>query len=225
MRAMILAAGAGKRMGTLTENTPKPLLKVAGRYLIDYSLQALANAGVQKVVINICYHRDLIKQALGDGHRYGMKIYYSEEEAALETGGGIYQALPLLGDDPFIVMSADVISEFSLKNLPQQPKHLAHIVLVDNPSYHSGGDFLLRGDQVEIGNSSLLTFANIAIFRPEFFANCRPGYFRLGDLLRETIARNQVTGEHYQGLWFNVGTSIELANVNEALNNHPAIHS
>lgn len=215
MRAMILAAGAGKRMGDFTKKLPKPLLQVGDRYLIEYSLQALAKAGIKDVVINICYHREMIKQALGDGHHYGLNIVYSEEEVALETGGGIYQALPLLGDEPFIVMSADVITDFPLQTLPKNPK-MAHLVLVDNPSYHPQGDFALKGKQVVLTGKTL-TFANVAVFHPKFFAQCQAGFFRLGALLKEAIPQGNITGEHYKGLWFNVGTPAELMSANAAL--------
>jgi N-acetyl-alpha-D-muramate 1-phosphate uridylyltransferase len=210
MRAMILAAGRGERMGELTKHIPKPLLKIGERHLIEYSLLALAAAGITEIVINVCYHRELIKQTLGDGRRYGISLQYSEEETALETGGGVYQALPWLGEDPFLVMSSDIITAFPFHLLPKQPDKLAHVVLVDNPSYHLKGDFSLQQQAVIPAGVPMLTFGNICVLRPEFFAACQAGYFRLGDVLRSAVASQAVTGEHYQGLWFNIGTPDEL---------------
>jgi N-acetyl-alpha-D-muramate 1-phosphate uridylyltransferase len=223
MRAMILAAGRGERMRNLTETIPKPLLKVAGHYLIEYSIRALAKIGIQEIVINISYHRDLIKYTLGDGSRYGVSILYSEEETPLETGGGIYQALPLLGDEPFVVLSSDIVTHFPLQKLPTQPEKLAHIMLVDNPSYHLKGDFALQDNQVTLTGTPMFTFSNISVFHPEFFADCKPGRFRLGDLLRTAISRGQVTGEHFQDLWLNLGTPEELAKADDALSASPLL--
>jgi MurNAc alpha-1-phosphate uridylyltransferase len=210
MRAMILAAGRGERMGHLTQDVPKPLLKVAGYYLIEYSLFALRKAGIHDVVINVCYHADQVKQALGDGGRYGVNIHYSEETTALETGGGIFQALPLLGREPFLVLSGDIITDYPLLNLPSEPKGLAHLVLIDNPAFHPGGDFCLAEQRIYYGSDATLTFANIGIYRPELFAHCEAGRFRLGDLLKTEIASQNVSGEHYTGLWHNVGTADDL---------------
>jgi MurNAc alpha-1-phosphate uridylyltransferase len=211
MRGMILAAGRGARMGDLTRAVPKPLLKMNGHYLIDYSLHSLAKIGVQDVVVNICYHRDMIKKALGDGARYGVNIIYSEEEAALETGGGIFQALPLLGDDPFIVLSCDIVTDYPLQNLPSAPAGLAHIVLVDNPTYHPKGDFSLYGQRVYLGKGQTYTFGNIGVYRPELFAGYSAGHFRLGGVLKKEISLQQISGEHYQGNWHNIGSPEDLA--------------
>ena len=210
MRGMILAAGRGVRMGALTENTPKPLIKAAGKYLIEYSIESLTRLGVRDIVINICYHRDQIKKILGDGSRYGATFHYSEEEEALETGGGIFQALPLLGDEPFIVLSSDVITDYPLKQLPREPEHLAHLILVDNPSFHPRGDFCLTDQSIYLAEQNQFTFANVGIYRPELFANCRPGKFRLGDLIKQAVKNSQVTGEYYRGVWHNVGTPDDL---------------
>lgn len=217
MRAMILAAGRGERMGILTEYTPKPLLKVAGRCLIEYSLLALAASGINEIVINLCYHRELIKSTLGDGSRYGVALHYSEEETALETGGGVYQALPWLGAEPFLVISSDIITDFPIQFLPKNPDKLAHVVLVDNPAYHTKGDFTLQKNQVVPPVGSTLTFGNISVLRPEFFADCKAGRFRLGDMLKNAVTQQAITGEHYQGSWFNIGTPNELARANESL--------
>lgn len=211
MRGMIFAAGRGLRMGKLTEDIPKPLLQVNGSYLIEYSIKALCQIGIRDIVINICYRGAQIQQALGNGERYGVNFHYSEEAEALETGGGIFQALPLLGKEPFVVMSGDIITDYSLKHLPSEPKHLAHIILVNNPSYHPRGDFCLDKQRVYIGSDSALTFGNIGLYRPELFAQCKSGKFRLGTLLRQAILQQQVTGEHFNGLWHNLGTPEDIA--------------
>lgn len=211
MRGMILAAGRGLRMGALTDNTPKPLLKVADRYLIEHAIFSLTKIGVQDIVINICYRGEQIKTALGDGSRYGAVFHYSAEQEALETGGGIFQALPLLGDKPFIVLSSDVITDYPLNKLPKEPKHLAHLMLVDNPEFHPRGDFCLREDVLYRAEQNHFTFGNIGVYRPEMFANCQPGKFRLGDLLYQEISRAKVTGEHYRGVWYNMGTPEDLS--------------
>lgn len=212
MRAMILAAGRGQRMRELTAEVPKPLLRVKDYYLIEYAIYALANIGVQDIVINICYRGEQIKKILGNGARYGVAIYYSEEKEALETGGGICQALPLLGSEPFIVLSSDVITDYPLEQLPKEPEGLAHLVLVDNPIYYAKGDFSLEKNKVISKNAerSHYTFGNIGIYRPELFANCQTKKFRLGMLLHEQVSQEKITGEYYQGIWYNLGTPEEL---------------
>jgi MurNAc alpha-1-phosphate uridylyltransferase len=210
MRAMILAAGRGRRMAHLTNEVPKPLLRVKNHYLIEYSIYSLAKIGVKEIIINVAYLREQIKSALGDGSRYGVTLHYSEELEALETGGGIFKALPLLGEDPFIVVSCDIISEYPLQNLIKNLNHLAHIVLVDNPDFHPQGDFCLQGKNVLCEGEKKLTFANIGIYHPELFTQCQPGKFRLGDLLKEAVRNKQVTGEHYSGVWHNLGTPEQL---------------
>lgn len=215
MRAMILAAGRGARMGALTAETPKPLLKVGARHLIEYSIASLINIGVRDIVINICYHREKIKAALGNGQRYGATFHYSEETEALETGGGILQALPLLGNEPFIVLSSDIVTEFPLQTLPQEPKGLAHLVLVNNLEQHPRGDFCLENNVIRRQENNQFTFANIGIYRPELFVDCQPGKFRLGDvLIKKALNSTQLTGEYYGGSWHNVGAAEDLALLN-----------
>ncbi|HSW94269.1 MAG TPA: nucleotidyltransferase family protein [Gammaproteobacteria bacterium] len=213
MRGMILAAGRGARMGVLTEKTPKPLLKAGKKYLIEYSIDALVRANVRDIVINISWHADLIKQTLGDGSRYGARFYYSEEPEALETGGGIVKALPLLGDTPFIVLSSDIITDYSLNNLPKEPDGLAHLVLVNNPVFHPRGDFNLHDKTLDYSEQNSFTFANVGLYRPALFAGCEPQKFRLGDLLKKAVKKSEVTGEHYEGVWHNVGTPADLEQV------------
>jgi N-acetyl-alpha-D-muramate 1-phosphate uridylyltransferase len=210
MRAMILAAGRGTRMGDLTNDIPKPLLKVNGQYLIEYSLHALAKASVSEVVINVCYRKEMIKEALGDGERYGLTIQYSDEDEALETGGGIVKALPRLGKEPFIVISSDIVSDYPLQNLPKEPLGLAHLILIDNPSYHPGGDFCLYGHRIYYGKGETLTFGNIGVYRPELFAGCSVRKFPLVELFKREIANQKIDGEHYKGSWFNIGSPDQL---------------
>ncbi len=211
MRAMILAAGVGQRMGSLTAKTPKPLLKVAGRYLIEYTIETLCNAGIYDIVINVSYRKEQIMDALGTGARYGVRLYYSEEVERLETGGGVVKALPLLGDEPFIILSADIISDYPLKRLAQRPLKLAHLVMVANPPYNLKGDYSLKENQeLYVGQSNSLTFANIGIYRPALFAGHQPVFCRLAHLWQAAMAAGQVTGECYSGLWYNVGTPQEL---------------
>ncbi len=209
MKAMILAAGRGERMQHLTADKPKALLKLNDRYLIEYSILALTKIGVKEIVINVCYKAEQIKAALGDGSSYGVNIHYSDEVEALETGGGIFQALPLLGSNPFIVLSCDVISDYDLMNLPY-PQHLAHLVMVHNPDFHPAGDFCLNENYLSLDAGQTYTFSNIGIYRPELFNGCKPGRFRLGDVLKNAIKNKQVTGEIYQGLWENIGTPAQL---------------
>lgn len=211
-RGMILAAGRGARMEHLTQETPKALLRVGGRYLIEYSIHALKTVGIKEIIINVSYLGEQIKAALGDGSRYGIHIAYSEETEALETGGGIFKALPLLGAHPFIVLSADVVTDYPLKNLPKIPEKLAHLVLVDNPPYHPHGDFGLQQNQILMDAAHQFTFGNIGVYRPELFDHCQGGKFRLGDLLKQAIRDAAVTGESYHGFWQNFGTPAQLEN-------------
>lgn len=217
MRAMILAAGRGERMGELTQNIPKPLLKVHGRYLIEYSIESLKRAGITEIVINTSYLSEEIQHALGDGRRFGVSIVYSIELERLETGGGIFKALPLLGNEPFIVLSADVITDYPLINLPKHLTQLAHLVVVPNPVYHPQGDFGLQDGMLTMNTPAKYTFSNIGVYHPDLFANCRPSHFRLGDLLFPAIERAQISGELYLGGWFNIGTPEDLNLFNEAV--------
>lgn len=217
MRAMILAAGRGERMGNLTLSTPKPLLKVAGRYLIDYAIASIKRAGIHDIVINTAYLGDQIKTAIGDGSRYGVDIVYSEESERLETGGGIVKALPLLGDEPFLVMSSDIVTNHPIASLPPQPKGLAHLVMIDNPPFHPQGDYGLKDGWLDLETVPTMTFANMGIYRPELFADCEPGHFRLNQVLLPAVKLKQISGESLNGFWFNVGTPADLAGVDQHL--------
>lgn len=219
MRAMILAAGRGERMRPLTDHTPKPLLAVGGRPLIEHHLLALADAGVTEVVINTAWLGDRIEAHLGDGSRYGLHLNYSREpEGALETGGGIRHALPLLGDAPFLVINGDVWCDVPLAPLLTPPRALAHLVLVDNPDHNENGDFVLNGNSVaETGAGPRLTYAGIGVFHPALWAGTRAGAFPLAPLLRRAMADGRVTGHHHRGQWHDVGTPDRLRGLDQAL--------
>lgn len=209
-KAMILAAGRGERMGVLTDNLPKALLKVGGHYLIDYAILAIKRAGIQEIIINISWRAEKIKAALESGEHYGVKILYSEEQERLETGGGIFQALPLLGPQAFLVMSSDIITDYPLQDLPQDPEGLAHLVMVKNPSWHPGGDYGLCNEKIILDASEKLTYASFGIFRPALFAGCLPGHFRLTKVFAPAIAAGKISGEEYQGLWYNMSTAQDI---------------
>lgn len=213
MKAMILAAGRGERMRPLTDTTPKPLLRAGGRRLIEYHLGALAAAGVDEVVINHAHLGGQIERELGDGRRYGLRIRYSPEGEALETGGGILRALPLLGPAPFIVVNADVHTDFDYAHLPQALDGLAHLVLVDNPPHRPDGDFALVGARVHNAGESCLTYAGIGVLCAALFAEGLSGRFPLAPLLRAAADAGQVSGERYGGFWVDVGTPERLAAV------------
>ncbi|MEJ2060650.1 MAG: nucleotidyltransferase family protein [Gammaproteobacteria bacterium] len=218
MRAMILAAGRGERMRPLTDTTPKPLLKAGGRCLIEYHLERLAAAGLCEIVINTAHLGAQISDYLGDGGRYGVHISYSYEgETALETGGGIYRALPLLGNAPFLVVNGDIHTDYPLPPPRLAPDDLAHLVLVDNPPQHPQGDFALRDGRVLETGQALLTFSGIGIYRPELFAACRPGTFPLAPLLRGAMQAGRVSGEHFRGAWMDIGTPERLERLDALL--------
>jgi MurNAc alpha-1-phosphate uridylyltransferase len=214
---MILAAGRGERMRPLTDHTPKPLLEAGGRPLIGHHLAALARAGVREVVVNHAHLGAQIEAALGDGTAYGVRIRYSPEEVALETGGGIFRALPLLGPAPFIVVNGDIWTDFDPVGLHVAESDLAHLVLVDNPEHHPAGDFVLDGDRVRDGGGPRLTFSGIGVYRPALFDGCAPGRFPLAPLLRAAMGAGRVSGEHHRGRWVDVGTPERLAALDREL--------
>ncbi len=212
--AMILAAGRGERMRPLTDHTPKPLLEAGGKPLIVYPIEALANAGVRRIVINHAHLGRQIEAALGDGCRWGVEIRYSPEQQALETGGGICKALPLLGDDPFIVVNGDVWSDCDFSRLELAEGDLAHLVLVPNPAHHPEGDFVLREGRVYAEGEPRVTFSGIGVYHPRLFKGCEPRPFPLASLLRRAMAGRQVGGHLHPGRWMDVGTPQRLARLN-----------
>ena len=222
MKAMILAAGRGERMRPLTDKTPKPLLKVAGKALIDYHIEKLVAAGVTELVVNHAHLGEQVEQHLGDGSAFGASIRYSPEQTALETGGGIYQALPLLqqnseADAPFIVVNGDVWTDFPVTSLCDVCPVKAHLVLVDNPEHNPSGDFVLADGKVQQSGGDRLTFAGISVMRPSLFKGFKPGVLPLKEPLLNAIADQAVSGEHYRGRWVDVGTPERLAALDKAL--------
>jgi len=208
---MVLAAGRGERMRPLTDRCPKPLLEVAGAPLIVHAIRRLAAAGMRDLVVNHAWLGDVLESALGDGAAFGVRIAWSPEPAgALETGGGIRRALPLLGDAPFAVVNGDVWCDYDLSRLPAEPDGDAHLVLVDNPPWHPAGDFALAGARVLGDGPARLTFAGIGVYRPRLFAGDHPDRFPLAPLLRAAMARGAVSGEHHRGEWCDVGTMERL---------------
>lgn len=219
MKAMILAAGKGERLRPLTLHTPKPLVRAAGVPLIEYHLRNLAAAGFRQLVINHAWLGEQIENHLGDGALFGLEIAYSAEGEPLETGGGIFRALPLLGDEPFLVVNGDIWTDYDFSSLRRPLTDLAHLVLVDNPAHHAGGDFRLYDGQVEdaIAGQSSLTYSGIAVLHPRLFAGCRDGAFKLAPLLRDAMREGLVSGEHFRGRWIDVGTHERLADVERLL--------
>jgi MurNAc alpha-1-phosphate uridylyltransferase len=223
---MILAAGRGERMRPLTDHLPKPLLRAGGKPLIQYHLERIARLGIQDVVINLAWKGAEIRSALGDGSQFGLHIAYSNEgDRALETGGGIHHALPLLGETPFLVINGDVWTDWpGVGSLPQLSADLdlAHLILVPNPAQHPDGDFSLRGDRVTTDISTRYTFSGIALYRPQFFSHCSPGAFKLLPLLLDGIRQERIRGALYQGRWFDIGTPQRLAALDAELSNEPS---
>ena len=215
MRALIFAAGRGERMRPLSDTTPKPLLEVGGKRLIEWHLENLAAAGVLRVVINTSHLAEQFPAALGDGSRWGLHIDYSYEGPhPLETGGGMVNALPLLGDAPFIAVNGDIHTDFDFSALPQNPVGLAHLVMIDNPVHHPDGDFVLRDGLLHDEPSPRLTFAGIGVYRPALVADAQPGIFSIVPILRAAMREAKVSGQHFRGEWADAGTPQRLAELN-----------
>ena len=220
MRAMILAAGRGERMRPLTDKIPKSMLEVRGKPLIQYHVENLVQSGIVDIVINHAVFGDQIEDYLGDGNIYGARIVYSpEEDEPLDTAGGIVKALPLLGDEPFVTVNADIWTDFSFQQLSglcrdrsdeDRSNRLAHIILVDNPTHNLKGDFSLSEDRVLNEGEPMLTFSGISIFRTGFFEDCSSGSASLAPMIRRAAAQGRVTGSHYRGAWRDIGTPERL---------------
>jgi len=219
MKAMILAAGRGQRMRPLTDTTPKPLLRVGGKALIEYLIEALAAAGFHELVINCAHLGAQLEAHVADGRRYGVNVVWSRElQGALETGGGIQQALPLLGNAHFLAVNADIWTDYPFARLLRRRfDGLAHLVLVDNPAQHAQGDFVLSGTQVSEEGAPRLTFSGIGVYHRDLFRGCAPGCFPLAPLLRDAMKAGTVTGEHYAGVWQDIGTVERLTELDRAL--------
>jgi MurNAc alpha-1-phosphate uridylyltransferase len=231
MKALILAAGLGERMRPLTDATPKPLLVAGGKPLIEWHIGKLAAMGIRDVVVNTSWLADQFPQRLGDGSRWNLRLHYSYEGSTpLETGGGICNALALLGDAPFAAVNGDIWTDYDFSSLPREPEGDAHLVLVDNPPQHPIGDFALCDDRrIASDGSAKLTFAGIGVYRRALFDGWRdivgnapgaddvPPRFKLAPLLRAAMVRGAVTGEHHRGRWTDVGTPQRLAQLDGEL--------
>jgi len=233
-KVMILAAGRGIRMRPLTDNLPKPLLRVGNKALIEYHIESLARAGFVDIVINHAYLGEMIETALGDGSRYGVNIYYSPETMALETAGGIVKALPLLEsrnrnelvEQPFLIVNADIYCEIDFSTLLPILKQIkmgadtAHLVMVNNQNHNSEGDFFLDSGRLVPTGKERLTFSGISIYKPSFFNDIKPGVVsKLAPKLFHAITAGKVSGEHYKGIWVDVGTPERLHKLDMQLRN------
>ena len=226
--ALIFAAGLGERMRPLTDRTPKPLLAVRGKPLVVWHLEKLAAIGVHYVVMNTSHLADQFPEALGNGSRWGLRIRYAYEgPVPLETGGGMLNALTLLGPEPFIAINSDIWTDADLSQLPTEPRGAAHLMLVDNPSHHPKGDFALdQQGVVHNDGDARLTFSGIGMYRRELLdnwrdvigdnadANAKPPRFKIAPVLRAAINQGAITGTHYRGAWTDVGTPERLASLN-----------
>ena len=225
MRALILAAGRGERLRPLTDTVPKPLLKAGGRSLIAWQVERLERAGFTELVVNHAHLGAMIERELGDRAPGGARIRYSPESPALETAGGIAQALHLLGGEPFVAVSSDIHTDFDYASLAPRIEAIArdpascaiHLVLVDNPPYHPGGDMGLRDGKITLQGPKL-TYGNIAVFHPVLFKDIVPGtWLKLFPWVYGFVEEGRVSGEHYRGAWDNVGTAAQLADLDRRL--------
>ncbi len=217
---MILAAGRGERMRPLTLAKPKPLLEAGGAPLIVHHLRALQAAGFADVVVNLSWLGEQIRAALGDGSRHGVRLHYSDEgPEPLETGGGIFRALPLLGAGPFLVLNGDVWTDIDWSRMRDRlaPRDLAHLVLVPNPAHNEQGDFVLEGGRIVESAGERHTFSGVGVYRAELFDGCRDGIFKLAPLLRAAAREGRVSGELHAGAWLDIGTPERLAHLDELL--------
>ncbi len=226
MKAMILAAGRGERMRPLTDHTPKPLLEVGGKSLIVWHLERLVRAGFKEVVINHAHLGEQIEQRLGNGSQWGLSIQYSPEKIALETAGGIANALPLLGNAPFLVVNGDIFIDVDFAALAPRPQAgeglgsgmQAHLLMVNNPVQHAQGDFALLDGKLTSEGTPKLTFSGVGIYEPSLFAAIERGQpAKLAPILRAAMLKQQVSAEHYQGVWHDIGTPERLADLNQQL--------
>ena len=230
MKALIFAAGLGERMRPLTDTTPKPLLQVGGKRLIEWHLEKLAACGIEDVVINTSWLATQFPEMLGDGARWGLRIRYSYEGTTpLETGGGMLNALPLLGDEPFLLVNGDVWTDHDFSQLPRDPQGLAHLVMVDRPPQATHGDFALDdAGFVRADGAQRLTYSGVGVYRPQLFdgwreivrepaiADGKPK-FPLAPILRARMADDRITGEHHRGRWTDVGTPERLCVLDDEL--------
>ena len=217
---MILAAGRGERMGNLTRDLPKPLIRAKGKPLIEWHLEKLSNSGFKDIVINVSYLPEMIKDFVGDGSRWQLNVTYSEENPILETAGGIKNALSLLGKEPFAVINSDIFSNFNyakLKLISLNNSSDGHLVLVKNPEHNQTGDFgLLENDCLALNVNALYTFSGIAIYHPRFFDEMETGIkIQLLPLLKSSISNSLIKGELFEGIWSDIGTLERLEAINK----------
>ena len=218
MKAMILAAGRGERLRPLTDEIPKPLIKVAGKSLIEYHLLNLANAGFTDIVINTAWLADKIHQQLGDGANYGVTIRYSDEGKALDTAGGIINALPLLGNKSFLVVNGDIWCDFNFSELTAlKPEKQAHLILVNNPVHNQKGDFSLQQNVIKNTGETMHTYSGMGIYSADFFAEQNSGISPLAPIIRNKCKNNLVSGQFYNGHWTDVGTIERLVELEQQL--------
>jgi len=209
---MILAAGRGERLRPLTDQIPKSLVEVQGLSLLERHLQHVSAAGIENVVINLGWLGEQIISRVGSGSRYGLDVVYSQEgDNVLETGGGIHKALPMLGNEPFLVINADVFTDMPVPDVRLGKDTLGHLVMVPTPDYRERGDFDLVDCLIRNADTATLTFSGVAIYRPEFFDGCEPGRFPLAPMLREAADAGRLSGSLYEGAWADVGTPERLA--------------
>jgi MurNAc alpha-1-phosphate uridylyltransferase len=215
MIAMILAAGRGERLRPVTDSVPKGLVEVQGETLLERHLRAIKATGVETVVINLGWLGEQIVERIGSGAKFGLNVVYSQEgDNILETGGGIHRALPMLGRDPFLVVNADIYTDMPMPAADLSEGDVATLMLVPTPGDKSHGDFDLSGDRVRNGDDAKFTFSGVAVYRPEFFADCTAGRFSVVPMLREAADAGQLRGVVYSGLWRDVGTPDRLAELN-----------
>lgn len=225
MKVMILAAGRGERMRPLTENTPKPLLPVGGKPLIEYLIESLNQAGFKEFVINHAWLGEQIEDSLGDGSRFASTIVYSAEGEPLNTAGGIIKALPLLGKEPFLLVNGDIWTDYSFSGLKEYSTmgQLAHLVMVDNPAQHPNGDYVLESNghlsliESSKGEQETLTYSGLAVLNPLLFENLIVEKLPLANLYESAIKKQQITAEHYQGQWSDIGTVDRLNELDASL--------
>lgn len=211
MKCMLLAAGLGERLRPLTNDTPKPLIQIAGKPLIAHHLEKLKHAGIAEIIINISYQGKKIKKYLGNGQNFGVDISYSDEgDTPLETAGGIIHALPLLGDDPFLVINSDIWYEHTLSFANLSGDKQAHLVLINNPPHNQSGDFVYELGKAFNSGENFLTFSGIGIYRPELFKNLPKKRLALSPILRNAIENELVSAEYFTGIWFDIGTPERL---------------
>ncbi|GFO72675.1 N-acetyl-alpha-D-muramate 1-phosphate uridylyltransferase [Bathymodiolus japonicus methanotrophic gill symbiont] len=219
MKAMILAAGRGERMRPLTDHTPKPLLKIAGKPLIEYTLEALVKVGISDIVINLAHLGEQIQSYLGNGSQYQANIQYSDEGATgLENAGGIKKALPLLGNSTFLVVNGDISCDYHFQSLVNKDVGLAHLVLVNNPAHHPAGDFALSPQSMlSQQGTPKYTYSGIGLYHPDLFVGIPPGKSALAPLLKNAMQTQGISGEFYSGFWMDIGTPERLNMLNTRL--------